>query len=404
MENTIKGLGTKVLAAEEIVAEAEAKAGWKDSETHLHPNLEALLASLNNDGKLSEVGEAAARRAMVARTADRLEGLKWLREYPEIAEERIIKPVILTGLPRSGTTYLQYLFDRDRRFRLIRTWESLTPSPPPGFDAASVALRKAAEAESRRQIRPEVKGFDALHLIDEGGSDECHAFLEQSYSAAGFHNLYDVPSYFNFLIDKLELSTAYRVHKRQLQLLQWKSPQPRWAVKYPNHVIAMDAIDSVYPEARFVMTHRDPVQLLASISKMTLALRSARYDPPIDPHRIGCQMRDFIRRHIDRIMAYNTSQQGERVVHVDYYGLVADPAKVMGDVHARLGIDSPEDVRKVIASWRRENPKNARGANDYALEQFGLNADEMAELFSDYARCFDIPSEREGLARIGALT
>ncbi len=391
------------LNAHDIIAEAETQTGVTDHETHLHRNLEALAASLNEDGRLSETGRSSARRTLLARTADRLEGLKWADRHAEIADEPIDAPVVLTGLPRSGTTYLQYLFDRDRRFRLIRTWQALMPSPPPGFDAESVAQRKATEAEMRGKSRPQVPGFAALHLHDVDGSEECHAFLEQGYAAAGFLNLYDVPSYFDFLMDEIDMEAAYRVHKRQLQLLQWRSPVKRWAVKYPNHVIAMDAIARVYPQARLVMTHRDPVQLLASIAKMTLSLRSVRYEPPVDPHRIGRQMAHFIRRHIDRIMAYCTSPAGTRVVHVDYYRLLADPAPVIRRVHSELGVESPDDVLETIAQWRRDNPKGARGANEYSLEQFGLDSREMAQLFADYSRHFDIPTEREGLDRGGAF-
>jgi hypothetical protein len=390
------------LTTAEIVEEAQAQAGFADTETHLHRNLSALLESLQRDGTLSRTGADSARRSLVGRTADRIDGLKWLAENPAIAEEPIDAPVFLTGLPRSGTTYLQYLFDRDRRFRLIRTWEAMMPCPPPAVDPASVARRKAREGEIRQKMRPEVPGFAALHLHDEGGSEECHPFLEQAYAAAGFLNLYDVPSYFDFLMDEVDMEAAYRVHKRQLQLLQWQSPPKRWAVKYPNHVLAMKAIERVYPEARFVLTHRDPVQLLGSICKMTLSLRSVRYEPPVDPHRVGRQMAHFIQRHIDRIMAYCTSPAGQRVIHVDYYRLLADPTPEIEQVHRALGLDTPEDVLAAIAQWRRDNPKNARGANDYMLEQFGLQAEEMREQFADYARHFDIPTEREGLARVGA--
>lgn len=383
-----------------IIAEAEEKAGISDPETHLHANLEALVSALNEDGRLGPEGKATARRGFVGRMVDRLEGIKWLRDYPEIGAEAIREPVILTGLPRSGTTYFQYLFDRDRRFRLIRTWEAIMPNPPPGFDPESVARRKAMEAEFNANMRPDIEGFDALHLIDEDGPQECHVFLEQSWSAAGFFNLHDVPGYFDYLMSELDLVAAYQVHKRQLQLLQWKLPQPRWAVKYPNHVIAMDAILQVYPDARFVMTHRDPVQTLASISKMTFTLRSARQEEPVDPLRVGRQMLDFMRRHIDRIMAFCSGPQADRVTHVDYYRLVADPAAMLPEVHAGLGIDTPEDVRESIAGWRRENPKGKRGANEYTLEQFGINPREAAELFADYTQHFDIPRETRGLAQI----
>jgi hypothetical protein len=196
----------------------------------------------------------------------------------------------------------------------------------------------------------------------------------------------------------LDLEATYRVHKRQLQLLQWRCPQPRWALKYPNHVIAMDAIRKVYPDARFVMTHRDPVQTLASIAKMSFTLRNARYADPVDPHRIGQQMLDFIKRHIDRIMEFCTGQDGDCVTHVDYYRLADDPAKLLDEIHTGIGIDTPEDVREAIARWRRENPQGKRGTNAYSLEQFGLVEEEVRELYADYISHFDIPSEAEGVA------
>jgi hypothetical protein len=390
-----------MLDAAAIIAEAESRVGIADSDTALRPHLDCLVASLNGDARQTPQGEALARQNLVDRTADRLEGLKWLRDHPEIAEERIAAPVFLTGLPRSGTTYFQYLFDHDPRFRLIRTWEAITPSPPPGYDPESVIRRKAEEEERNRRAQPKIEGFEALHLMDADGPQECHVFLEHGYAAAGFLNMFDVPSYFDYLMTSLDLETAYRVHKRQLQLLQWRMPQPRWALKYPNHVIAMDKILAVYPDARFVMTHRDPVQTLASISKMTFTLRNFRYPTPLDTKRIGRQMLDFIQRHIDRIMAFCDSPQGNRVVHVDYYRVVDDPTAVMAEVHAALGIGTPPGVSAAVADWRQRNPKGARGSNPYAIEEYGLNGDAVAEHFGDYMRRFDIPREREGLKRAG---
>lgn len=390
-----------MLNAAAIIAEAEARAGISDTDLELRPNLEALVASINGDAPLPAQGEAGMHRALVARTADRLEGLKWLRDHPEIADEVIAAPVFMTGLPRSGTTAFQFLFDRDSRFRQIRTWEAISPSPPPGADPESVVRRKAEEEERRREF-PRPEGFEALHLHDNGGPEECHAFMEHAYAAAGFNNLLSVPTYFDHLVDRIDMAAAYRIHKRQLQLLQWRTPQPRWALKYPNHVLAMDKILEVYPDARFVMTHRDPVQTLASISKMSLKLREVRYDGAVDPHVVGRQMLHFVKRHIDRIMAFTGGPDAGKATHVDYYRMLEDPLPVMAEVHRHLGVDSPEDVRRAVGDWHAANPKGARGANPYALEQFGLNADAVAELFADYMRRFDIPREKDGLARTAA--
>jgi hypothetical protein len=162
----------------------------------------------------------------------------------------------------------------------------------------------------------------------------------------------------------------------------------------------MNEILAVYPDARFVMTHRDPIQALASISKMTFNLRGRRAGK-VDPVQVGIEMMHFVRRHIDRIMQFDRSEQGGQVVHADYYALVDDPVAAMRKIHKGLGIDSPDEVVDAVAKWRHDNPKNARGRNDYTLEQWGLKAHAVTERFGDYVRRFDIPREQVGLSRKG---
>lgn len=393
------GQGADALDVDDLIGAAESLVGYRDPESGPRTNLTRLVDALREDQRLTPLGQASARKSIIDRTADRLRGLSWLDAFPEIGDEVIDRPTFLTGLPRSGTTYIQYLFDHDPRFRCIRTWEAITPSPPPGHNPESVTRRKAEETARREAaMAKKIDGFEAMHLVDVDGPDECHAFMEHSGGAAGYHNLYDVPSYFEFMMTELDFTAVYRAHKRQLQLLQWQLPQPRWALKYPNHVLAMDQILDVHPSARFVMTHRDPVQTLASIAKLTSMLRGTRYDD-VDPHRVGQQMLHFIARHIDRIMEFCRSPRADVVTHVDYYRVVDNPAAVMAEVHAALGLDTPEPVRTAVARWRRDNPKGARGANPYTLEQYGLNPDAVAEQFGEYMRHFDIPREKDGLGR-----
>lgn len=383
-----------MLNADEIIAEAETRVGVPDTDAGVRRNLVRLVAALEETAGLTGEGLARARGALLRDTVARLEGLRWLRDHPEIAEEPIAAPVFLTGLPRSGTTYFQYLFDRDPRFRLIRTWESLTPFPPPGADPASAARRKAEWAALRRQVSPSFEGFEAMHLIDEDGSDECHAFLEQSFGAVGLHNLYRVPGYFDYLLDEADLAETYRIHRRQLQLLQWRTPAKPWALKYPNHSIAMPQILRAYPDARFVMTHRDPLQALASICKLTLNLRTMRGGGAVDARDVGRDMLHCFVRHTERIVEFDRGADAARVVHVDYYALVADPVAEMRRIHAGLGIDTPAEVAEAVAAWHRANPKNARGRNDYALEEYGLEAGAVAERLAPYIGRFAIPREQ----------
>lgn len=390
-----------MLEAQAIIAEAEAKVGIADEDPGIAGNLERLIAAIAELFPISPAGEARIRSLMMMDATNRLESLKWLRDHPEIGDEAIEAPVFLMGLPRSGTTYFQYLFDRDRRFRLIRTWESMMPSPPPGFDPGSVESRRAAWRELQK-ARGHFEGFEALHLYDEDGSDECHAFLQQSWGAAGLNNTYRVPQYFDWLLDSGDLVQTYKIHKRQLQCLQWRQEPRPWALKYPNHVIAMNEILQVYPDAQFVMTHRDPAQVVGSISKMTWNLRSMVAASTPDMHQVGADMLHFIQRHIDRIMDFDAGPHGDRVVHVDYYALVADPVGEMRKIHRGLGIETPDDVAQAVGAWHADNPKNARGKNDYSLDQYGLDVDAVRAQFASYSQRFGIPDEVEGLARAHA--
>ncbi len=388
-----------MLDAAEIIAEAEARTGMHDADPGAAANLARLIAALRETFEMSKAGEARTQAILLMDATNRLESLKWVQRHSEILDEPIEAPVFLTGLPRSGTTYFQYVFDRDYRFRLIRTWEASMPSPPPGHDPASVETRRAAWRELQKQ-RGHFDGFEALHLYDEDGSDECHAFLQQSWGAMGLNNLYRVPQYFDWLLDEADLTETYRIHKRQLQCLQWKTERKPWALKYPNHLVAMNEILEVYPDARFVMTHRDPAQVVASISKMTWNLRSMCSAKPVDKHEVGRDMIHFIQRHVDRISAFDDGPHGHRVIHVDYYALVADPVREMRSIHAALGIDTPDDVAKAVAEWRSANPRNARGDNDYSLAEYGLGAQAVREQFEAYSMRFNIPTEAEGLSRV----
>ena len=383
-----------MLDACQIVAEAERQSGRSDLDGAVLGNLQVLIDALHATAGLSVEGERLTERQFIAETSNRIQAQRWLDSYPDIDNEMIEAPLFLTGLPRSGTTYFQYLFDRDDRYRLIRTWQTNFPHPPPGWDPQSIEARRNQWA-TMMATRPSFEGFDAMHLYDADGSDECHALLQSSYGAAGLHNLFDVPDYFEHLLNDLDLEQTYRIHQRQLKLFQWRQYRKPWALKYPNHVLAMDTILRVYPDARFLMTHRDPVQTLASICKMTYHLRGMRSAEPVDPHSVGRQMRYFIRRHIDRILAFERGPSADRVIHVDYYALAADPVSALRNIHHRLNLSTPESVERAVSQWFRENPKNARGRNDYAIEQWGLNAEEIAEEYADYIEYFDIPREAE---------
>jgi hypothetical protein len=357
-------------------------------------NLERLLAALDEGGALTASGLEITRAELTGYLRNRLDVQRWLREVPEIESQTVENPIFFMGLPRSGTTFLLNLFDHDPRLRLIRVWEGREPTPPPALDPTSVARRIEAARLFVGQWQGDVEGFDALHLLDADGPDECTMLLAIVFAQAGFPNYLNVPGWFDWMVESLDFEAAYRLHKQQLQILQWQAPARRWALKFPNHVLAIPAIRRVYPDASFVFTHRDPDTALASLCSLTHEFRSARSERN-DRGAIGEEMSAFVAKHIERILEYRApGAMGESaVVDVDYYRMVADPVGVSEEVYRGLGMSMSPEVEERLARWTQANPKGKRGAHRYAAADFALDSRRTEDVFSAYRARFGVRRE-----------
>ncbi len=379
-----------------LVETARSAAGVADPEPEaFHTNLELLVGSINAEAHLSALGAESATAMLAAALAKRIEVSWWASEHPEIRDELVSEPLFLTGLPRSGTTYFQYLFDRDPGMRMLRTWEGDRPCPPPGFDPAAAAYRRDRAVEHARRMADDPLHAEIAkrHLTDPDGPQECLAILDQTFANPGAYWTWSVPTYFERLLDTIELRSCYEHHRLELQLLQWRTEPRRWVLKWPCHLVALPEILAVHPDARFVVTHRDPVQALASNASLTHLLRR-HTATDVDPRRIGLEMKDMIHAYLRRLVDFDEAQAGTgRLVHVDYQRVVDDPETVMTEVFDALDLEMTPDVRRSIGEWRRENPPGKRGTHDYALEDYGLDARAVAEEYAFYIDRFDVPSE-----------
>lgn len=360
-------------------------------------NFEHFLQSLNTEGRLTPAGEAITQAEILGLLRNRLEIANCLAEHPAILAEPIPRPIFLMGLPRSGTTFLQNLFNHDPQLRTPRTWETLNPCPPPGAEPASVAPRIAAASRHLNQWRGNVENFDATHLIDVTGPDECALLLNLAFAQAGFQNYLRVPGFFDWLLDHGDFAAVYGFHKTVLQILQYRDPPRRWVLKYPNHMLAMPQIRALHPGAVFVVTHRDPVQTLASLCALTAAYRSGRTATQ-DRAGIGAEMRHFVQRHIERMLgARDTPGFESGIIDIDYYRLVADPEAVVAGIYASLGLHMPAGVRAELSRWIAANPKGKRGRHDYRLADYGLDFCAVNTGFAQYRSRFAIPLEHQAL-------
>jgi Sulfotransferase family len=363
---------------------------------HFRDNLVAVVECMNEDTEWTDGGLHAVTHMLGQALRNRIEVDRYVHDVPAVDEGALVSPIFLTGLPRSGTTYFQYLFDQDPSLRMLRTWEGDRPAPPPATDPESVTSRREASIENAKRTHKAMRGaIDAMHLTDVDGPQECLAILDQTFINPGLMWTRSASSYLTFLLERADLRAAYEYHQRVLRLLQWGASSQRWVLKWPCHLLGLDAIHSVYPDAHFVVTHRDPVQALASNCSLAHMLRSSA-DPKADPRQTGRDMLELVRRHVDRLVEFDVAQEmagHELLVHVDYYQLVDDPGAVMPAVFEAVGIEWTDGVDERIRSWREKNPRGKRGVHTYALEEYGLERDEVADAFSSYTQRFDIPSE-----------
>ncbi len=387
-------------SVDEVVTRASELADVADpSPAHFLDNLGAVIDAVNTEADLTDDGLQGILMQLVPALRNRMEVDAYVTEHPEVDESPLPAPIFLTGLPRSGTTYFQYLFDQDPRLRMLRTWEGERPSPPPALDPASAARRHAQSVENARIMREMTGGkIDAFHLTDVDGPQECLAILDQTFVNPGLLWTMSVFGYLEYLLHEADLQEAYEYHARVLRLLQQGAPEQRWALKWPCHLLALDAIASVHPDATFVVTHRDPVQALASNCSLTNMLRAGT-SPHADPGHIGRDMLELVRQHVDRLVAFDIEQEklgSGRLVHVDYYQLVDDPAAVMPAVFEAVDLEWTPEVGERVRTWREENPKGKRGTHEYDLTDYGLDRETVAEAFAPYTQRFDIPSESAG--------
>jgi hypothetical protein len=232
--------------------------------------LERLADALETEAAMSELGA----QIMVARLSmlltSRLQVVDAHKKHPDMGLGHVgapTAPLFIIGLPRTGTTALSNLLAADPQIRSLRLWESSAPVPPPESETEHDDARieqAAAGLEAMYSAFPKMR---ALYFQTPTGPTECQDLLGMAFRTAHFDGMARVPSYLDWVLT-CDMTPAYEMHRRTLQLLQWHCPPHLWHLKTPVHMLSLDALDAVYPDARFLWTHRDPAAVLGSVCSM----------------------------------------------------------------------------------------------------------------------------------------
>ena len=365
--------------------------------------LQVLLRSYEREANLSLVGRFAARWDVTRFLSNLMRLNQEERRRPEIAATPIEGPIFVTGLPRSGTTFLHRLLAEDPAHRVPRVWEAIYPYP----DQASPVGRDPRPERVSRQLRAFVRlapEFPSLHPIASDTPQECTEITAHVFRSLRFDTTHDVPSYRRWL-DQEGHRDAYRFHKRFLQHLQAQerqAPPRRWVLKAPEHVLALDSVRAVYPDAHLVFVHRDPLKVLPSVARLTEVIR-APFTRRLDRVAIGRQVTEHWLRGAEcMIAASRPPHPAGRIVHVHYRALVARPLDTVAGVYRQLGLEFSAAARERVARLAGREPRGGYGHNRYSFEDYALDPAIERERFRPYVEHFDVEPEAGPLPQAGA--
>jgi hypothetical protein len=386
------GLLDRPIAAGDLIRIARKETGLAEfGDIDFTGPLSRLLESCTGESALSIVGREATRWDVVRFLSNLLLLQDARHREPGIDAEPIQRPVFITGLPRSGTTFLHRMMLMDPANRAPAVWETIYPSPAAGSRAERIR-RVAGQLKMFEYLAPE---FRALHPLEATSPQECSEIAAHVFRSLRFDTNYDIPSYRKWMdADTGRHEPAYRFHKRFLQYLQHQDDfVSRWVLKCPEHIFALDAIRAVYPDARIVFVHRDPVKVLLSQAQLTEVLRRP-FTRDLSPLSLGpLESRRWLDGTRRMVAAGDDAGFGDPICHVHHMDLISDPVATVDAVYRHFGLTLPVKAEVGIGDFVAAKPKGGYGDHHYTFESHGLNEAEEREKFRPYMVHFGIAAE-----------
>lgn len=336
--------------------------------------LEVYVDSLDREAGLSEIGVLAVEGNLVASLRNRLRVVDWRATHPEVAAERVHAPLFVIGLPRTGTTLLSALLAEDPRRRALRRWESGDLVPPPEAATFDTDPRIEATRVSAAMLDTLNPGFKAIHHEPAEGPTECVTLLGQHFVSLLWETIANVPTYGEWLL-AADQHDAYAYHRDCLQLLQSRAPG-RWSLKSPHHGLALDALLAHYPDARIVVTHRDPVPVIGSLCSLTRSLSGTFTDVDHTAY-IAEHWLDVAEQIVQRTIDARARHPEAAFLDVDYAELLERPLDVIAQIYAFDGLEATPEAEARMRAYLADNTQGKFGRHSYSLAEFGLREHEV---------------------------
>ncbi len=388
----VTGFPWRGFDADAIVADARRHAGLDDpGDGSWREPLDVLCDALPGESGLTSFGRTAARAGIVGALANRLRVVDWAARHPEVHDERVERPWVIVGMPRTGTSLLSFLMELDPHARTPTQWEALDPIPPPELATYTTDPRIAAASRQLAQLTRLCPPLNALHPMDAGLAAEDVSILMYGMRSWQFETLAFAPGYGRWL-DAADMRPTYALFRTVLQIWQSTLPVGVWSLKCPQHLMHLDALLDVFPDARLVWIHRDPVRAVGSLASMVMAYLTTS-SRGLEPARVAAYWTERMVAAVDRASRVLADRDGVSCVHVHYEDLMKDPVRTLRGVRAASGEPLDPLHQRRIEVFMRTRPRDLYGRHVYRLEDFGLTASAIDERFASYVRCHDVGPE-----------
>lgn len=377
---------------DELIERARKETGLdRFDDEDFREGLGIFMSDYNAQQRTEECNEANAAY-VVKSLADRLRIEDAIRQRPEVLTRPVERPVFVFGVPRTGTTLMSNLLAADPNRRSALTWEIEFPVPPPTTATLKTDPRCLAMLEREREMQAAMPEMFKYYRNSAVYPNECLFWTMQTFKALIWESRGRLPNYRDWIFsDSCEMESVYRYHKKFLQLHQADAPGI-WNLKLPSHSLFLDALLKVYPDARLVWTHRDPLTAtgsFCSLQRLSHTVSTGEADLEWLGENYGWQCPE----HARRIMATRARIGHDRIIDVHYADLMREPMAALRKLYAALGDEFTPEAEASIQAWIDANPQGKFGRHEYKLAEFGLTPDQVRASFSEYLAAYDVEPE-----------
>jgi len=382
------------LDEDSLLNEAKRVTGLDDfgADTKWREGFQVLLKALAQEAQLTLMGRLMARSDILMWLQQRLTVLDTLKKYPEILQEEIKSPMVIVGLPRSGTSILFELLWQDSDVGVPMIWEGAYPCPPP--EASSYTSDPRIEKADKLftqwgRVAPE---FNSMHEMRGDIPSECGLLMAGTFISDHVAAMHQTPSYSMWMYGQGFLP-VYEWHKNVLQILQWKNPRNRWLLKAPEHQIHLDTLLKVYPDACIVQTHRDPIKCNASTTSLLGTLYSVRTDQEFNAEMFeSIIMGEPTAQRLELVM----QQRADGVIPDDniydsrFQDLMDDPIACIQGIYDHFGLTLTAPTKKKMLDYLAHKPKGKFGKHQYEVTE---SKAKERHFFERYQKAYNVPNE-----------